>query len=107
MRKLSEVLGKNKLLNRLRGYTGFQKLLFFFIPLFFFMALYEFFVNSGYPFPHWLKNLVSVVTLWLVVTSWAYLMIGAQAHWKEKTRNLTVNITSIVLAVSLLVLSFF
>lgn len=106
MKKLAEVFGKNRLMSRMREYTGFQKLLFFFIPIFCFVALFGFFIVSGYPFPSWVRLWVSAVALWLVFTSWAYLAVGAQAHWKERTRNVVINIVSIVLAVVVTLLGF-
>lgn len=106
MKKLAEVFGKNRLMSRMREYTGFQKLLFFFIPLFCLVALDAFFLNSVFSFPNWVKSFVRIISLWMMFASWAYLIIGSQAHWKERTRNLVVNIVSVILMAVVILLGY-
>jgi hypothetical protein len=102
LKKKKCFLYQNRIMSSIVSYSGFQKLLYFFVSAFIFIPVYtidEYF-NSPEQFNIW-EILTLIATMYMLNTI-GYLFISFQVQWKEKTRNLIANIFSIVLLLFLI-----
>ena len=104
MDKVKILLSHNKLMELMALFSGFQKLLFFFIPIFIFIPCYGlslFLKSISVPL---LPHLLHVLMLWVPGNMWGYLIINSQVHWQQKRKNCLGNIVSLVLTLVAIVL---
>lgn len=91
----------------LSSYSGFQKLLYFFVPIFIFIPCYvirEFLASTTVGF---LSHVINMFIIWLPLVMWCYLILSLQVHLQQRTRNLLANIFTFLLTAAIVVLSFF
>lgn len=90
---------ENKLLERVSKLPWFYKFLFGFIPPFIYGMSTPFLSTDGIYamlLPRWMRMCLLICFAWATLNSWAWLIIGAQVHWKSNTRGIVSKIFAFV-----------
>ncbi len=107
MKKSKNAIYKNKIMEKVFRFNGFQKLLLFCIPLIIVGTAHYLSLRFGNFFPGWVRAGYIAIVLWQMFTCWAWLFISFQIHWEKSTRNLAANISAVVMAILVLLFQFF
>ncbi len=101
--KLRNALSKNRLMERVCRFGGFQKLLLFCLPVL--AAGVGYHLVEGTGLPSSLKSWINSIYLWVAMICWAWDIISFQIHWKQSSRNLAANLSIVCTAVVAIILS--
>lgn len=101
-----EIFSRNRVMQAFSRYTGFQKLLAFFFPIFVFIPCYALTSWFAETAPPQVLRCLRVFMLWLPLLTWSYLGVSLQTHWRQETRNFVANIIFLFLTLSAIILCF-
>lgn len=104
MQTIKKILHTNKLMEKVCRFSGFQKLMLFWIPLILTGSFSYLMLQVFVFFPQSFTKISSFFLAWQMFVCWVWLFISFQMHWKRETRNLMANISVVSIAAALLIL---
>ena len=107
MKRYKNLLFKNRLMEAVSSFSGFQKLLYFFVPIFVFIPCYVIKDFLSHTTVRYLTHIMNMFILWFPLVMWCYLILSLQVHLQQRTQNLLANIFTFLFTAAILVLSFF
>ena len=86
------------ILDAISKMNGYQKLLVFFAPEFLLILIQKGLFEFIWSPPAGVRGGTLLFFIWLALTTWAFLLIAFQVHWKKRTRVKVAQVMTIMIA---------